>query len=233
MRAGHIPVTFRPHSGIDGCGMTSRVKGFLKMMKDSTRFLMSLACALIFSIASSSGAAAQEQKKEEKGKASSTVEAWRQALPPETETERPPAGEEGTNGAPAPPSREEVEQSLLALERRWMEALRTREASTLGQLIADDFLFVMPGAAGSTQGNRDKYLGHALRELKISSYEFEGQTVRLYGRTAIVSGRLTQKATGAGGEDLSGGYLLTDVWVRQDGLWRIVSHHASRLPATV
>jgi hypothetical protein len=53
--------------------------------------------------------------------------------------------------------------------------------------------------------------------------------VRLYGRTAVVSGRLKQSATVAG-EDWGGSYLITDVWVSRDGFWRVVSRHASLLP---
>lgn len=194
------------------------------------RFFMLLTCALIFSGALSPSSLAQEQKKDEEGKPKSTVEAWRQSLPPETETESVAASDEAAGGAPAPPSREEVEKNLLALEHKWMEAVRTRDASTLGQVVADDFSFVSPHAP-HVQGNRDKYLGHALRELKLNSYELTEQTVRLYGRTAIVGGRLTQKATGASGEDLSGSYFVTDVWVRQDGFWHVVSRHTSRAPS--
>ena len=157
------------------------------------------------------------------------MDAWRQALPPEAETEWPAAAED-SGGTPARPSREEIERGLLALETKWMDALEHRDASTLGQVIADDFVSVSPRAAGVVS-DRAKYLEHATRELKLTSYEFRDLTVRLYGRTAIVSGHLTQTASGANGEDLGGSYFFTDVWVSRDGTWRVVSRHASPLPA--
>lgn len=198
-------------------------------MIKSTRFSILLTCALVVFAAPSFGVVAQEKKDEAKKPSGSTADTWRQALPPEAE--RTGAAGEAASGSPAPPSREEVERSLLALERKWMDALKVRDASTLGQVVADDFSFVGPRPAG-TPGDRDKYFAHALRELRLNSYEFAELTVRLYGRAAVVSGRLTQKATGAGGEDLSGSYFVTDVWVSRDGLWRVVSRHASPIPAS-
>lgn len=196
-------------------------------MRDvSTRFLIFLAGALILAAAPSFTAVAQD-KKEAPQKPTNTVEAWRQSLPPEAENERP--GADAAGNATARVSREEIERSLLALESKWMDALKLRDASTLSQVIAEDFTSVGPRAAGAVS-DRAKYLDHALREMKLTSYEFEGLTVRLYGRAAIVSGRLKLSAA-ANGEDLSGGYFVTDVWVSRDGIWRVVSRHASPLPA--
>ncbi len=197
-------------------------------MRDMSKCFLAFAAALIL-IATPARAAFAQGKKDREKKPASTADAWRQALPPEAETERP-AGAEEPNGTPARPSREEVERGLIALEMKWMDALKLRDANTLGQVIADDFVSVNPRAAGVVS-DRAEYLGHAARELRLTSYEFEGLTVRLYGRTAVVSGRLTQTASGAGGDDLSGSYFFTDVWVGRDGAWRVVSRHMSPLPA--
>lgn len=197
-------------------------------MRDMSKSFLAIAAAASILVAAPARAAIAQEKKEAGQKPASTVDAWRQALPPETEAEGP-AGAVEPNGSPARPSREEVEKGLLSLEMRWMDALKLRDASTLGQIVADDFVSVEPRAAGVVS-ERGKYIEHALRELKITSYEFEGLTVRLYGRTAVVSGRLKLIAS-AGGEDLGGSYFLTDVWVSRDGAWRVVSRHASPLPA--
>ena len=166
---------------------------------------------------------AQEKSKETQKPATSTVDAWRQALPPETESEKPA---EGTGSAAQPrPSREEIETGLTTMERKWMEAVKLRDASTLSQIVADDFTLVSPRLVVAA-GERDKYFGHAMRDLSLTSYEFEALTVRLYGRVAVVSGKLKQSATVAG-EDWTGSYLITDVWVNRDGSWRVVSRHAS------
>lgn len=171
-------------------------------------------------------AAAQDKGKEAQKPATGTVDAWRQALPSEAETTESPE----TPSAAAQPrlTREAAEKTLLALERKWMDSLQKRDASVLSQLISDDFTLVSPRLV-VVAGNRDKYFQHAMRELTLTSYDFEGMTVRLYGRTAVVSGRLKQSANIAG-EDWGGNYIFTDVWVSRDGAWQVVSRHTSLLP---
>lgn len=169
-------------------------------------------------------AAAQDKGGEAQKPAAGTADAWRQALPPEA-AESPEA-----SGAASQPraTREAAEKTLVALERKWMESLRQRDASALSQLISDDFTLVSPRLVVAA-GGRDKYFEHAMRELNLTSYDFEGLTVRLYGRTAVVSGRLRQSA-GVAGEDWGGSYIFTDVWVARDGAWQVVSRHASLPP---
>lgn len=181
---------------------------------------------LILVAALAASVIAQESvNKEAKKSPASTVDAWRQALPPEAETAMP--SEEAANVAPRS-SRVESEKNLLTLERKWVEALKLHDASTLSQIIADDFTFVSPQLAGAG-GDRAKYFEHVLRDLKLTSYELDELTVRVYGRAAVVSGKLKQKAAMTG-EDWSGTYLVTDVWVNREGTWRAVSRHSSLLP---
>lgn len=162
---------------------------------------------------------AQEREKEKSG---STVDAWRQALPSTAETPGP--AEEMAETAATAPSREETQKILLALERSWMDSLKAGDADALGQILSGDFAFASPRAVNGK--DRIKYLEYALRDLKLVSYEFDKTTVRLFGRTAIISGRLKQRAT-VKGEDRSGDYLVTDVWINRSGVWRVVSRHES------
>jgi ketosteroid isomerase-like protein len=197
------------------------------MMKTRTHLSTFFAAALIL-VAMSVSAAAQDKDKgkEAQKPATGTVDAWRQALPPEAETEG--TAEASTAVAQPRVTREATERSLLALERKWMGALQQRDASALSQLISDDFTLVSPRLVVAA-GDRDKYFQHAMRDLSVTAYEFEGLTVRLYGRAAVVSGRLKQSASVAG-EDWGGNYLFTDVWVSRDGVWQVVSRHVSQLP---
>lgn len=161
---------------------------------------------------------------QDKPKPGTTVDAWRQSLPSEAEAGTPV--EEKTDAAASSPSFAETQKVLLDLERRWMDSLKVSDADSLDQILAPDFAFASPRVIEGR--DRTKYLKHSLRDLKLASYEFEKTTVRLFGRTAIVSGRLKQKAT-ANGEDWSGDYLFTDVWINRDGVWRAVSRHESAI----
>jgi ketosteroid isomerase-like protein len=194
------------------------------MIKERTNLLNFFAATLILA-AMSVSVAAQDKEKEAQKPSTGTVDAWRQALPPEAETTGTP--ETSPAAARRGDARAAAEKALLALERKWMGALQQRDASALSQLISDDFTLVSPRLVVAA-GDRDKYFQHAMRELNLTSYDFEGMTVRLYGRTAVVSGRLRQSANAAG-EDWGGAYLFTDVWVGRDETWQVVSRHTSLL----
>lgn len=167
-------------------------------------------------------ATAQEKETTKPG---TTVDAWRQALPPDAEAQRP--AEETPGLVSSLPSNEETEKTLLSLERSWMDSLKAGDADSLSQIISGGFTFVSPRVADVK--DRTKYLEYALRDLKLTFYEFDRTRVQLFGRTAIVSGWLKQKVS-IGREDWSGTYLITDVWINRDGAWRVVSRHESPLP---
>jgi len=188
----------------------------------STRVHFFFLSALIFICSLTPTLIANAQDKEKPG---TTVDTWRQALPTETETPQP--AEEIPGVAPSLASIEETRKTLLSLEQRLMESLKMGDADSLSLIVSSDFTFANPRLAMRV-GDRSKFLGYALRDLKLASYEFDKPTVRIFGRTAIVTGVLKQSATVAG-EDWSGTYLVTDVWISRDGIWRVVSRHESPL----
>ncbi len=172
------------------------------MRETRTRFITFFVGALLLVAAPSFAVTTQEKGKEvQKPASGSTVDAWRQALPPEAEVVDSAEGEAAAAAQPRA-SREEIEAGLLALERKWMEALKLRDASALSQIISDDFALVSPRLVVAA-GEREKYFQHAMRDLSLTSYDFEELKMRLYGRVAVVSGRLKQSATVAG-EDWGG-----------------------------
>ena len=166
-------------------------------------------------------ATAQDNEKQKPG---TTVEVWRQSLPAEAEADS--QAEEVNGVGSSLSSNDETQKTLLSLERSWMESLRAGDADTLGQIVSGDFTFASPRVLNVK--DRIAYLKYALRELKLASYEFDRTTIRLFGRTAIVNGLLRQKAS-VKGEDWSGNYLTTDVWINRGGSWRVVSRHESPL----
>ncbi len=74
-------------------------------------------------------------------------------------------------------------------------------------------------------------LGRFQRE--SGSFKYESRTisdlnVRVYGDTAILTGRSTQKGS-EGGKDYSGDYRFTRVYAKQDGRWLTVALQATRI----
>jgi ketosteroid isomerase-like protein len=177
--------------------------------------------ALVWGVCPTIISTAQEPEKQKSG---STAETWRQSLP--SNAEAPSPVEETPETVASLASREKTQNILLALERSWMDSLKVGDADSLSEILAADFAFASPRIVEGK--DRTKYLEYALRDLKLVSYEFDKTTVRLFGKTAIVSGLLKKNAT-VKGEDRAGNYLVTDVWLNRNGVWRVVSRHESPL----
>ena len=121
----------------------------------------------------------------------------------------------------------ESEQQILTLEREWYEARQKRDVKSLEQLLADDATLINPlGQFWDKQ--RVLEVLSAGGTTTLESYNLEEVKVRLYGNTAVTTGRATVKgATGVG--DFSGAQRFTRVYVQRNGRWQLVAHQATRI----
>jgi hypothetical protein len=111
-------------------------------------------------------------------------------------------------------------EGALDAERAWVQALETRDAARLGQLLADGFVDVTwRGEARS----RAQVLAD-LTARPAAAIELSGLTARLYGDTAVVRGLNTVRAPDGG---LVGRVRFTDVFVWRGGAWRAVAAQES------
>ncbi|MEA2176349.1 MAG: hypothetical protein QOD00_3941 [Blastocatellia bacterium] len=200
------------------------------MRRASPQVLIAAFGPLVLLLLISFNAAAQDAPKTEDSsqkQPATTVDAWRNALPekeqaaPTAEVAASVAGKAGAE------SFEQTEKRLNALERKLMDAVKLQDAPALKRILSDDFTLTSALSARTMQ-DKTQYLESTLRDWQLKSYDFDKLNVRIYGDTALINGLYKQEAVVAG-KPSSGSFLLTDVWVRQDGQWRIVSRHTSRL----
>ena len=113
-----------------------------------------------------------------------------------------------------------VENSLTQIEQELLDAILKGDASANERYLADSFTFIAPNGMVSdkAQGIADIKSGN----LKFESSKVDDMKVRVYGDTAVVTYTTTDKATYKG-QDISGQYRWTDVFVKQGGKWQIVS----------
>jgi ketosteroid isomerase-like protein len=117
----------------------------------------------------------------------------------------------------------EVEQ----LNRQWMESYVTRDTAFLEQRLADDYVSTFPdGTVLDKKGE--------IESLKSGDIALTGMTpsemdVRTYGgATAVITGRSTIKAN-VKGQEVSGEYRFTDVWIKQGNRWLAVASQVTRI----
>ena len=110
---------------------------------------------------------------------------------------------------------------MLDAERRLADALRRKDYDALESFLAPEYALV------SRMGvmPREQWLGVA-RDYTVNEFRFDESDVHVYGDAAVVRLRYWQDAR-LRGQDLTGTFLLTDVWVRDDAAWKIVSRHST------
>jgi len=126
-------------------------------------------------------------------------------------------------GKPEPVEEDEIAELL----HRWAEGVEKREMAFLEALLAPEFTLTT-GRPGAEVRTREQYLAITRDEYEVESWQFDDVVVQHYGRFAVARSRYTQ--TGRMGSDTRNGtYLMTDVFVKQRGRWRVVARHITPL----
>ena len=119
---------------------------------------------------------------------------------------------------------------LRKLEERFMTAVAERDLDFLERHLGEEFTLIT-GRPGHETRDRAEWLEVTSTAYEIRSFRFEELDVLDYGDVAVVRSRYSQEAT-MGDAERSQSYLMTDVWHRRDGAFRLVSRHISPLPST-
>jgi ketosteroid isomerase-like protein len=119
-----------------------------------------------------------------------------------------------------------VEQELIKLENEWGDALIKSDVAFLGRILADDY--VSTDFEGTVWTKAQLLAGLKSGEAAMTSTVLDDIKVRVYGDTAIVWGRTTEKFQ-LKGKDISGQFQWTDTWVRLAGRWQCVAGHGSKI----
>ncbi len=122
-------------------------------------------------------------------------------------------------------TRTKAEQELLTLSKakwRWMSE---RKVDTLAALFHDEAVFVHMGGSMS----RDQELGVIKSGgIHYKHAEILDASVRFIGNTAIVLNRIRLDAV-VGGNEVTNPFVVTEVYVQQNGTWKLGSLSFTRL----
>ncbi len=116
------------------------------------------------------------------------------------------------------------EQEIKALEADRNRAILTGDAAALERMTSDDYTFIT--LRGELRTKAEIVRGFQSGSFKYDSRTISDLNVRVYGDTAIVTGRSTQKGS-ENGKDYSGDYRFTRVYVKQKGHWVTVALQAT------
>jgi uncharacterized protein (TIGR02246 family) len=116
--------------------------------------------------------------------------------------------------------------ALTRLEAEWNTAHLQGDAMTLARIFADDLVVVVPGMR--LMNKADSLGMFKTGGMKFDRYESSEIQYRVYGDTAIVTGRIKRTRTIAG-TTREDDWRFTKVWLRRGGNWLAVQFHASNI----
>jgi len=117
-----------------------------------------------------------------------------------------------------------TEQEIKALEEERNRAILRGDAAALERMTADDYTFIT--LRGELRTKSEIVKGFQSGSFKYESREISDLRIRVYGDTAVVTGRSTQKGM-ENGKNYSGDYRFTRVYVKQNGEWLTVALQAT------
>jgi ketosteroid isomerase-like protein len=111
-------------------------------------------------------------------------------------------------------------EAVRKADSQWAEAEATADVGALDRLLAADFAGVgLRGFVLTKEQWLDRYRSGDLRTGPIEQHE---AALRLYGETAIVLARESQRNTYRG-TAVDAEFRATRVFVKQEGAWRLAS----------
>jgi ketosteroid isomerase-like protein len=119
---------------------------------------------------------------------------------------------------------QETIRQIVDMERQAKEASLRRDADFSLRTLADDYVAITP--LGQVTTKQETISARRSGQLRYESMNVSDMVVRLYGDTAVVTARAEVKGRQLG-EDFSGPYRYTRVWVRRNGRWQTVSYQAT------
>lgn len=115
------------------------------------------------------------------------------------------------------------------LERDWRDALCAQDLDQLRQLIHPAFVLIAARGSGPFVMNRDEWLD-AIQKRDVVTIDLDVKEAVVFEEVIVgtIEARWKVKYLGRTIDDC---VLLTDVWVCEDGQWRVVRRHSSPLPS--
>jgi ketosteroid isomerase-like protein len=113
-----------------------------------------------------------------------------------------------------------VEDQLKKMEKDRADAVIRVDIATLEGLTSDDYTLI--NANGQFLDRAQTMNAIKSGDIKITANEVSDLKVRVYGNTAVVTGRSDAKGT-MGGRDIKGPVRFTRVYVKKSGHWQSVA----------
>lgn len=120
-----------------------------------------------------------------------------------------------------------IADEVRAADSKRIAAMVRGDAAELGALLAEELTYTH--TTGQVESREEFLASISAGKLDYESIERTEDLIRIYGNTAVFSGRADMKVK-AQGKDLALAIRFTAVWVKGEKGWRMVAWQSTRLP---
>ena len=127
------------------------------------------------------------------------------------------------------PSDEDIEQTILGMEREFSGAAVKKDTAVLQRIIADDFTGVKSSGAVT---NKNQTINDIVSGDNVRLDTPEEMKVRVYGDMAVVTGRALIKTKNKEADNFTDNNVklfFTNVWANRNGAWKLVSYQKTQI----
>jgi ketosteroid isomerase-like protein len=136
--------------------------------------------------------------------------------------------------ADAPPVAE-AERTIRQLEAQFARAVVEGDRAFYDRVLAEDFTHTSHAGVFKTRAQFMAEDKSGAKEASPSgrtrydAYDVDDLAIRVYGDTAVVTGRTTPRGRTALGQPITGQYRYLRVWVKRQGRWQAVAFEGTRI----
>ena len=120
-----------------------------------------------------------------------------------------------------------AEKEVLAAMDAWKQATMKRDGAALDKLLHPDLTYSHSSAANQTKAEVIKAV--TTGKATVEDITFSDTTVRVYGNTALVKGKV-DIVNNTDGKSTPAHLNILHVWIKGPHGWQMVARQATRLP---
>jgi len=124
----------------------------------------------------------------------------------------------------------EVEKEILTLEEELTQTEMRLDVDALDRIYADDIIVTAPIGLCVDKPAVMAEVRQAAEKAVVGRYDKDDLKVRAYGDTEVSSYRMSAEASFEGME-IKRQLCMTNVWMKRNGSWQIISRHTASLPS--
>ncbi|MGE3340268.1 MAG: nuclear transport factor 2 family protein [Alphaproteobacteria bacterium] len=116
-------------------------------------------------------------------------------------------------------------EAVRQVDVSWGQAFRTCDLAAMGRILHDDLVFIVQNGTAHHKDDQMK----SVARCDMKQMDVTPARVKVLGGSAITHGTLDYRLEGA--RATSGRLLYSRTWVKEGGVWRMIQHQSTAVPA--